>query len=232
MEKGAFTAYQQKFNAAAKRCLGETCETDKTAALYEAAFPAYTDPNPLIRWLMWRRVVLAMRAFDRLGSCDRVLDFGCGSGIMLHLLAGKAKRVVGADIDLRPLRGMEKTLPLPENVSLIDTGRESLAGQPDGRFDCVFAMEVLEHIDDLTETLKTLRRITRPGGAVIFSGPTENIAYQIGRWIAGSKYTGDYHVSDIDRIHKEATNYFQITKFATLYPPLPLVKMFLGRVGG
>jgi 2-polyprenyl-3-methyl-5-hydroxy-6-metoxy-1,4-benzoquinol methylase len=228
MDKAAFSAYRHTFDEAARRCLRETNET---AALYEAAFPAYTDPNPLIRFLMWRRVVLALREFDRLGPCDQVLDFGCGSGILLHLLAPLAKRVVGADVDLRPLRGMEKTMPLPSNVTLIDTGREPLASQPDNRFDCVFAMEVLEHIDDLKETLQTLRRITRPGGTVIFSGPTENVAYRIGRWIAGSKYTGDYHVSDIDRIYEESTNYFQVSKFATLYPPMPLVKMFIGTVG-
>ncbi len=220
-------AYRNQFNQAAKKCLAESGRDD---SLYEAAFPAYTDPNPLIRFLMWQRIKLVLAEFDRIHPRDRVLDFGCGSGIMLRLLAGEAKRVVGVDKDLGPATKMNELLELPENVELINNSRQSLASLPDASFDCVFAMEVLEHVSDLPGIVGELRRLTRPGGTILVSGPTENLFYRIGRLIAGSKYTGEYHASNIDLIRDEFARQLPIRSVATLYPLVPLVKIFVAEI--
>ena len=93
-------------------------------------------------------------------------------------------------------------------------------------FDAIIALDVLEHVDDLTDILQQFRRLLKPGGIVVISGPTENGLYKLGRRIAGKRFTGDYHVSNIGRIEQECRRIGLVNKIATIYPMLPLFKVF------
>ena len=54
-----------------------------------------------------------------------------------------------------------------------------------GRFDTIFALDVLEHIPDLEKVSVKLKELIGDFGQLIISGPTENTFYHLGRRLAG-----------------------------------------------
>ena len=105
-----------------------------------------------------------------------------------------------------------------------------LANFADNTFDMVIALDVLEHVDDLLGIGRELGRIIKPSGSIVISGPTENFFYQIGRKIAGSEYTGNYHVRNVYDIKREFQKLMKIETLATLYYPMPLFKIYIAKV--
>src|SRR6266496_1212616 len=69
--------------------------------------------------------------------------------------------------------------------------------------DIIIAADVLEHVQELEEYIGFfLDKLKRSSGRLIISGPTENIAYKIGRILAGFGDKGDYHLTNVDRLIK------------------------------
>lgn len=161
----------------------------------EMAIPSYMHENPLIRWLMWRRYeeVARLGAF---GADDAVLEFGCGIGLFLPTLAERCGSVQAVDLFPQFAAGLAARRGLP--VSFPAT----LDQVPDGSLDAIVAADVLEHVDDLPEWVRSFRKKLRPGGRVIVSGPTESALYKLGRAVAGFGDKGHYHHTDIIGIRK------------------------------
>lgn len=228
MNHEQFQRHKQRFVSAFRAVLSEC---GKNAELTEAAFCAYADSNPLIRFLFWRRVWVAIKFLESGGSYEAVLDFGCGSGVVLPLLTAFSKRVVGVDINLAPYRTLCGHLSFPNEVEVYETLGHPLSRFPDDSFDAIVALDVLEHVENLEGVFAELCRISRQGGVVVFSGPTESLIYKIGRKIAGKEYTGDYHARSIYDIRRAAKPFMEVETVATLYYPFPLFKVFAGRIG-
>jgi len=150
----------------------------------ETAIPSYTHWNPLVQKLFWKRLESLLLMVPKQNK--RILDFGCGSGILLPFLADRATNVVGIDIDTRFVKLFLKNYPL-KNVKIT----KSITNQPTAFFDCIICADVLEHVDNLNELIKTITSKLKPDGCLIISGPTENFFYRLGRLTAGFK--GDYH---------------------------------------
>jgi 2-polyprenyl-3-methyl-5-hydroxy-6-metoxy-1,4-benzoquinol methylase len=202
----------------------EAAIREKSAILDEAAFPAYAHRNPLIDRIFWGRLAAAEK-FLATKSLKSVLDFGCGSGIMSYIMSGFAKLVVATDIEPATFNRMQQAVSFPRNV--VFTTVPELASETYRRsFDAIIALDVLEHIEDLTGILGQFEKLLRPTGVVVISGPTESALYRLGRRIAGKRFTGDYHVSNVGKIEAECRRHGSIQPIATLYPVLPLFKVF------
>jgi 2-polyprenyl-3-methyl-5-hydroxy-6-metoxy-1,4-benzoquinol methylase len=198
--------------------------------LDEAGFPAYSHPNPLINWLFWQRLHTAMNYIEHHAPYGNVLDFGCGSGVMLSFLAQHSQHVTAMDIDLVPLERVKRYIPLGENVLAVDANQVPISQLTPKSFDLVNALDVLEHVDDLPRTLAELLHLLKPAGRLVVSGPTENILYQIGRRLAGPEYSGDYHERGIGVIKQELARRAHVRQIATLYWPIPLFDVFVAQV--
>jgi len=146
------------------------------------------------------------------------------------LLTGFTRRVVGIDINLEPYRALSSHFSFADDVEIYETKEYPLSRFADDTFNAVVALDVLEHVESLEDTFRQLCRITRHGGVIIVSGPTESIFYKIGRKIAEQEYTGDYHVRNIYDIRRAMKNFMEAKTLATLYYPFPLFKIFTGRV--
>ncbi len=123
--------------------------------------------NPVRAQFIAARVPLAGR---------RVLDVGCGGGLLAESLARAGAQVTG--IDLAP--GMIEAARLHAAASglVIDyhvSAAEALAQQAPAAYDVVTCMEMLEHVPAPAATMVTLARLVRPGGAVFVSTLNRNL---------------------------------------------------------
>jgi 2-polyprenyl-3-methyl-5-hydroxy-6-metoxy-1,4-benzoquinol methylase len=221
MNTKEFLTYKTRYRTAIQNVLSET----EKGRLDEAAFPAYSHKNPLINWLFWQRLRKVIEHVEN-GQYENILDFGCGSGVMLPFLSSISKQVIAMDVDLLPIQSVQKYIPLANNVEVKDATKINISDLSKNSFDLIIALDVLEHVQDLPKTLTELFSLLKPNGQLIVSGPTENILYQIGRKIAGPEYSGAYHERGIAEIKNEILKMAKINHIATLYQPFPLFEIF------
>ncbi|APV50635.1 bifunctional 3-demethylubiquinol 3-O-methyltransferase/2-polyprenyl-6-hydroxyphenol methylase [Betaproteobacteria bacterium GR16-43] len=100
----------------------------------------------------------------------RVLDVGCGGGILAEAMAASGARVTGIDLAEKPLK--VATLHQLESGSAVDyrlVSAEALAAEAPGTFDVVTCMEMLEHVPDPASIVRACAQLAKPGGHVFFS---------------------------------------------------------------
>lgn len=168
----------------------------------EQAIPSYLHPNPAMRWMAWRRVeVIArhLREAARQGGrrWDAIMDFGCGTGVLLKECGAVGSTVYGVDLVVDSARLLCAEWGL-DRVRLM-TPDEADAVVPEGSVDAILAAEVLEHVEPLGSALARFRRWLRPGGHLLVTLPTESGLYRLGRRLAG--FRGHYHHANAASIH-------------------------------
>ena len=132
-----------------------------------AEFKPLHDINPL-------RLDFIDRAAGLRGK--RVLDVGCGGGILAESMAARGAEVMGIDLADKPLKVAQLHLlesGLPVDYRLVSP--ETLAGEMPASFDIVTCMELLEHVPDPAVTVDSCARLARPGGHVFFSTINRNL---------------------------------------------------------
>jgi 2-polyprenyl-3-methyl-5-hydroxy-6-metoxy-1,4-benzoquinol methylase len=181
----------------------------------EMAIPSYLHPNPLIRWLMWRRYeTIAAFLGDTKGQV--ALEFGCGMGLFLPELHRHFQRVFA--IDLFP----DYAVALSARRGLSTNFVAELDEIPDATIDVIIAADVLEHIEGLPAYLAKFSARLNKGGRLIVSGPTESMIYKLGRVVAGFGDKGDYHHTNIDRLIDDITSHgFDHLRAVRLPFPVP-----------
>ena len=100
----------------------------------------------------------------------RVLDVGCGGGILAESMAARGARVTGIDMGREPLQvarlhALESGIELSYRQLTV----EALADELPGSFDVVTCMEMLEHVPDPASVVAACARLVRPGGQLFFS---------------------------------------------------------------
>src|SRR5256714_15662908 len=113
------------------------------------------------------RVEYFRAVFNGFGG-KRVLDVGCGGGILAEALASEGARVTGIDPSERSLTAAREHA---QRAGLaIDyrrgTAEDLKAAGLDGTYDLVFAVDVLEHVEDLDRTLAGVAAVLAPGGGL------------------------------------------------------------------
>lgn len=161
----------------------------------EMAIPSYLHPNPLVRWLFWRRYS-RLAELAALRPDMTVLEFGCGIGVFLPTLCAGAGRVLATDLFPQYAKR------LVERRGLAVTFVDSADAVPGDSLDLIVAADVLEHVPDLETYLEQFRAQLRAGGRLLVSGPTESRVYRLGRIVAGFGDKGAYHLTDIRKLRR------------------------------
>jgi 2-polyprenyl-6-hydroxyphenyl methylase/3-demethylubiquinone-9 3-methyltransferase len=105
----------------------------------------------------------------------RVVDVGCGGGILTEAMAERDADVTGIDLSQKALRVAE--LHLHESgrrVRYEAIAAEALAAREPDSFDVVTCMELLEHVPDPSSIVAACARLARPGAPVFFSTINRN----------------------------------------------------------
>jgi 2-polyprenyl-6-hydroxyphenyl methylase/3-demethylubiquinone-9 3-methyltransferase len=107
---------------------------------------------------------------------QRVLDVGCGGGILSDAMARRGANVTGIDLATKALKvaqlhALEAATP---NVLYLETSVEALAAEQPGSFDLVTCMEMMEHVPDPASVVRSCRELVKPGGWVFFSTINRN----------------------------------------------------------
>lgn len=118
----------------------------------------------------------------------RVLDVGCGGGILAESMAHRGAEVTGIDLGEAPLAVAR--LHAEESGVAVDYRRisvEALAEERPGSFEVVTCLEMLEHVPDPGSVVRACARLVKPGGQVFFSTLNRNPkAYALA--ILGAEY--------------------------------------------
>jgi 2-polyprenyl-6-hydroxyphenyl methylase/3-demethylubiquinone-9 3-methyltransferase len=107
---------------------------------------------------------------------QRVLDIGCGGGILSDSMARKGARVLGIDLATKALKvaQLHAMDAQTEGVEYREVAAEALAEEQPGSFDVVTCMEMLEHVPDPSSVVKACSTLVKPGGWVFFSTINRN----------------------------------------------------------
>lgn len=106
----------------------------------------------------------------------RVVDIGCGGGILSDSMARQGADVLGIDLASKALRvaqlhALEAQTP---NVRYREISAEALAAEEPASFDVVTCMEMLEHVPDPASVVLACATLVKPGGWVFFSTINRN----------------------------------------------------------
>lgn len=179
----------------------------------ESCIPSYVHGNLAAAGISWWRLASVAKAYRRHAPKGAILDFGAASGELVHVLQPDAPyhfvelndNLAAALVHFRP-----------------DAVRQTLGSLSPGSYGVIFALDSLEHNDNIPELLGHLHTALADDGLLILSGPTENWIYRLGRRLAG--FSGHYHtttISDIERM-TEAT----FSKVEKKSIPSPLAPLF------
>lgn len=127
----------------------------------QGEFKPLHDINPLRLDYIEARAPLAGR---------RVLDVGCGGGILAEAMADRGADVIGIDMGEAPLAVAR--LHLLESGARVEYRRstaEAMAAEWPGDFDVITCMEMLEHVPNPASVVRACAALTKPGGKVFFS---------------------------------------------------------------
>lgn len=106
----------------------------------------------------------------------KVVDIGCGGGILAESMAACGALVTGVDLSEKAL-GVAR-LHLYESGQTVDyrlISAEDISREAPGSFDAVTCMEMLEHVPDPASTIRACAALVKPGGYVFFSTLNRNI---------------------------------------------------------
>ncbi|GKX62433.1 ubiquinone biosynthesis O-methyltransferase [Pragia fontium] len=105
----------------------------------------------------------------------KILDVGCGGGILSESMAREGAQVTGLDMGSEPLQvarlhALESALP----VEYVQQTVEAHATKHAEQYDIVTCMEMLEHVPDPASVVQACARLVKPGGHVFFSTINRN----------------------------------------------------------
>lgn len=156
----------------------ETPNVDRAEiAKFEALAERWWDANSEFKPLHQINPLRLNWIDDRVGLAgQRVLDVGCGGGILAESMARRGAQVLGIDMGEAPLSvaRLHAAQHGVTSVTYQHSTAEALADAQPESFDVVTCLEMLEHVPDPAAVVAACARLVKPGGRVFFSTINRN----------------------------------------------------------
>jgi SAM-dependent methyltransferase len=134
-------------------CRSLHCAEDADLESYYSAYPPHgadsNEFNPVNR--IWSNNQLSVLTRQGVKTSDRILDYGCGAGRFLRFLQGNGYTKAS---------GYDPYVPSHADGRVLDE-----------RYDAIVTWDVIEHVEDPGELLRTLATLLRPGGLLVIGTP-------------------------------------------------------------
>ena len=145
-------------------------------AKFNALAERWWDPNSEFRPLHDINPLRLNYIDERLGMPGKkVIDIGCGGGLLSEGMARRGATVTGIDLGEAPLAvarlHAEKS---GVEVEYLQVLAEEIAEQRAGEYDAVTCLEMLEHVPDPASVIRACAKLVKPGGQVFFSTINRN----------------------------------------------------------
>lgn len=176
--------------------------------LEETCVPSYLHQNPVASGIAWWRLAMAADLARSWAPKGPILDFGSATGELWHLL-GRPEGYEFVEEEEVVASYLQQTNP--------DAKRHILDDLPATHYSTIFALDSLEHNDDVDILLDRLSECLTETGVFILSGPTETWLYRLGRRLSG--FSGHYHKTTIYDIENLAMARFK--RLAVKSLPIP-----------
>ena len=133
----------------------------------ESEFKPLHQINPLR--LAWIQTLVPLHG-------KKVVDIGCGGGILSDAMALQGAQVLGADLAVKSLKvaQLHALEAGTQGVQYREISAEDLAQEQAGQYDVVTCMEMLEHVPNPASVVKACSALVKPGGWVFFSTLNRN----------------------------------------------------------
>ena len=133
----------------------------------ESEFKPLHQINPLR--LAWIQTLVPLHG-------KKVVDIGCGGGILSDAMARQGAQVLGADLAVKSLKvaQLHALEAGTQGVQYREISAEDLAQEQAGQYDVVTCMEMLEHVPNPASVVKACSALVKPGGWVFFSTLNRN----------------------------------------------------------
>ena len=164
----------------------------------------------------------------------RVLDVGCGGGILADSMARKGADVLGIDLAAKALRvaQLHALEAGTQNVQYREISAEAMAAEQPAGFDVVTCMEMLEHVPDPASVVRACATLVKPGGWVFFSTINRNAkafmlaivgaeyvlnmlprgTHEYAKMIRPSELAGHCRSAGLDVLHTKGLEYNPLTR--------------------
>ena len=106
----------------------------------------------------------------------QVLDIGCGGGLVSEPLAKLGGKITAIDENFQNLKEAKSHAKESKlKINYVNSNFESFYRKNSKKYDLILCLEVIEHIDNVKETLEKIAKIIQPGGILILSTINRNI---------------------------------------------------------
>ncbi len=142
-------------------------------------------------WFLARRNIITslIERFIGVPHGQTIFDAGCGSGFFVRYLQKMGYQAAGAD-GFGPAVDYGRQQQGIQGISIMD---QEKIDAPDASYDCVLALDVLEHLEDETKMIREMKRVLKPGGIMIVTVPAyrflwgvqDTVAHHFRRYVRG-----------------------------------------------
>lgn len=146
-------------------------------AKFEALAERWWDPNSEFRPLHQINPLRLNYIDERVGGLPgkKVIDIGCGGGLVAEGMARRGATVTGIDLGEAPL-AVARLHAEKEGIEVeyLNIPAETIADERAGQYDAVTCLEMLEHVPDPASVVAACAQLVKPGGQVFFSTINRN----------------------------------------------------------
>lgn len=165
------------------------------------------------------RIAIIQKLIPKANREQYALDIGCDVGFFTNILTAKGFRAFGVDLNEEKLKIARKTFE--KNAVFVEMSGTNL-GFAENAFDLVLALEIIEHLNNPSDLLNEICRVTKKGGKIVISTPNrlslEGIRGRIFEILGGPKWVA------WDPSHKKI---FSSTEFISLLERCFVIKKLL-----